>query len=89
MAKKKSSGGGNFSISITEVSFGEGPKGRHIRVEIDGETVKIPISEEIYAYWHSQFVRPNPTPQQRKRFTTLMSVVRAAYKEGVNRGQNI
>ena len=81
---KAQSGSGDFRISITEVTFSEGPK-RDIRVEIDGEFVKIPVSAEVYAYWHDQFIRPNPTPQQRKRFSTLMNVVRAAYKEGQKR----
>ena len=81
MAKTASSGSGDFTVSITEVSFSKGPR-RAIRVEIDGATVEIPVSAEVYAYWHDQFVRPNPTPHQRKRFATLMNVVRAAFKEG-------
>ena len=81
MAKKRSGGSGGFRVSITEVSFSEGRQ-RSIRVEIDGAIVNIPVSAEVYAYWHDQFVRPNPTPQQRKRFTTLINVLRAAYKEG-------
>jgi hypothetical protein len=80
MAKVRG-GSGDFRVSITEVTFSEGPK-RNIRVEIDGEMIDIPVSAEVYAYWHDQFVRPNPTAQQRKRFSTLMNVVRAAYKEG-------
>lgn len=81
MAKAKGSGPEDFTVSITEVTFSKGPE-RKIRVEIDGETVQIPVSTEIYAYWQEQFVRPNPTAQQRKRFSTLMNIVRAAFKEG-------
>lgn len=87
MAKAARGDSGNFRVSITEVTFSEGPK-RNIRVEIDGAIASIPVSAEVYAYWHDQFVRPNPTPQQRKRFSTLMNVVRAAYKEGQKRPAN-
>ncbi len=81
---RKASGSKDFTVSITEVTFSKGPK-RNIRVEIDGQKVNIPVNADVYAYWHEQFVRPNPTPQQRKRFSTLMNVVRAAYKEGQKR----
>jgi len=82
----KGAGGCNddVTVSITEVTFSRGPE-KHIRVEIDGQVVRIPVTDEVYAYWQEQFVRPNPTHQQRKRFGTLMSVVRAAYLEGRRR----
>jgi hypothetical protein len=85
MAKAKGGGAGDITVSITEVVFSEGPK-RHIRVQIDGEEVRIPVSDEVYAYWQAQFVRPNPTHQQRKKFATMMNIVRAAYKEGHRQG---
>jgi hypothetical protein len=84
MARTKDGGSGDFRVSITEVTFSAGPQ-HHIRVEIEGEDVRIPVSGEVFAYWQEQFVRPNPPPQQRKRFSTLMNVVRAAYKEGLKR----
>jgi len=59
----------------------------NIRVEIDGEMVRIPVSAEVYAHWHDQFVRPSATSLQRKRFSTLMNVMRAAFKEGQNRAR--
>jgi hypothetical protein len=52
-------------------------------LNVDGEDIRIPVSGEVHAYWQQQFVRNNPTPQQRQRFATLMNVVRAAYKQGV------
>jgi len=52
------------------------------RIEIDGEMINIPVSDEIYAYCQAQFVRSNPTDLQRKRYATLKNLIRAAYKEG-------
>jgi len=74
-------------ITVSEVTISSGKK-KSIRVDIDGETVNIPIDEAVYAYWQEQFVRPNPTPLQRKRFGTLMHVVRAAYKTGFDHGKD-
>lgn len=85
MAKKQTASG-NFTVSITEVTISGGPH-RNIRVTIDGQVVLIPVSAEVYAYWQEQFVRQNPTPAQRKRFATMMSVVRAAYVTGQNAAQ--
>lgn len=73
-------------ISITEVTFESGPK-KKINVQVDGERVGIPVASEVYAYWHDQFVRENPSQLQKKRFATLMSVVRAAFLEGVRVGR--
>lgn len=59
----------------------------YIRVEINNSIVSIPVPDDVYAYWHEQFVRQHPTPAQRKRFTTLMNVVRAAYIKGHRDGE--
>ncbi len=62
------------------------PRQRHIRLKIDSRILSVPVPDDIYAYWHEQFVRPNPTPIQRKRYTTLMNLLRAAYAEGQKDG---
>lgn len=81
MAKK-----GEFRFSVTEIVISSG-KQKFIRVTVDGQDVRIPVDDDIYAYWQEQFVRNNPTPQQRKRFGTFMNVVRAAYKKGLKDGK--
>jgi hypothetical protein len=75
-------------FSITEVTVSVG-RPRHIRAQIDGELVKIPVSEEVYAYWQEQFVRSNPTHQQRKKFSTIMNLIRAAYEEGLRQRPSV
>ncbi len=65
------------------------PPQRHIRLEIHSRIVSIPVPDDVYAYWHEQFVRTNPTPAQRKRFTTLMNLLRAAYGKGLNDGAEL
>ncbi len=59
---------------------------RHIRLQNNSHIICIAVPEDVYAYWHEQFVRTNPTPAQRKRFTTLMNLLRAAYAKGQNDG---
>ena len=74
-----------YTFTVSEVSLSTGRQ-KSIRVTIDDADVRIPVDEAVYAYWQEQFVRKNPTPQQRKRFATFMNVVRAAYKKGVADG---
>jgi hypothetical protein len=71
-----------FKFSVTEVTLTSEKQKRFIRLNVDGEDVRIPVDNEVYAYWQQQFVRPNPTRQQRQRFATLINVVRAAYEKG-------
>jgi hypothetical protein len=63
-------------------SFSAPTRTHHIRVEINSHIVHVPVSDDVYAYWHEQFVRQNPTPAQKKRFRTLMNLLRAAYAKG-------
>ena len=54
----------------------------HIRVEIKSRIISIPVPDDLYAYWHEQFVRQNPTPAQKRRFRTMLNILRAAYAKG-------
>ncbi len=75
MAEKK------VTVNITEVTFSTG-KPAFIEVNIDEKPVRIPVTAEVKAYFKEQFVRQNPTPAQRKKFATVMNLLRAAYKKG-------
>jgi hypothetical protein len=68
-------------ISITEVTVTKG-KTDTISLGIDGETVRIKVAAEVKAYFDAQFVRANPTALQKKKFATIMNLLRAAYKAG-------
>jgi hypothetical protein len=74
-----------IKYTIAEVTVTTG-KMASITVGIDGQNVKIPVPSEVRAYFNEQFVRPNPTPAQRKRYGTLMNLLRAAYKTGKKAG---
>jgi hypothetical protein len=74
------------TVNVTEVTLVSGRK-KNIRVNIDGTDVHIPVDEGVHAYFHQQFLRQNPTPLQRKRFATIMNVLRAAYLKGVSDGE--
>jgi hypothetical protein len=75
----------SFAMTITEVTMVSG-KIKYIRIKLDGKDVRIPIDEAIYAYFKSQFFRDNPTPNQKKRFATLMQLLKAAYLHGLEEG---
>jgi hypothetical protein len=77
--------GKEVTISVAEVTFTKGKK-KSVRINVDGQNVDIPVDEQIYAYFNEQFLRPNPTELQRKRFATIMNVLRAAYFKGVSDG---
>ena len=70
-----------FSASI------ESGKQRHIQVNVDGNKVRIPVDETVYAYFNEQFLREHPTTQQEKKFATIMNVMRAAYLKGIEDGR--
>ncbi len=74
------------TISVAEVTLTKGKK-KSIRINVDGQNVNIPVDEQIYAYFNEQFLRPNPTNIQRKRFATIMNILRSAYLKGVNDGR--
>lgn len=77
------------TMTVTEVTVTQGHTATAtIRVKMDDRHVAIPVAPEIKAYWEDQFFRENPTPLQKKRFATLMSIVRAAYSKGLADGAN-
>lgn len=74
-------------VSITEVTTLVG-KTKGFRLSVDGHEVTIPVDEALFAHYHDQFYRENGgTPQQKKRFATLMNLMRAAYKKGLADGK--
>jgi hypothetical protein len=73
-------------ISITEVTILTG-RTKGFRLDVDNAQVTIPIDEALFAHYQNQFWRDNPTTQQKKKFGTLMSLLRAAYRKGVADGK--
>lgn len=69
------------TIVIQEVTIQSG-KTANIKITIDGKEVRISVPVEVKAYFNAQFVRANPTPEQKKRYATVMSLLRAAYQAG-------
>jgi hypothetical protein len=74
------------TVSITEVTMLVGKK-KAFKLKVDDRTVTIPVDEAIFTNYQNQFYREKPTPQQRRKFTTLMNLMRAAYKQGVKDGR--
>lgn len=75
-----------FTASITEVTISTG-KSAFVEINVDGKSVRVPVSPEFRAYFNEQFVRPTPTPAQRKKFATLLNPLRAAYVKGQSDGK--
>jgi len=67
--------------SIAEITVTSG-KTDQISFILDDRKIKITIPCEVKAYFDAQFSRQNPTPAQRKKYSTLMNLMRAAYLQG-------
>ncbi len=74
------------SFSITEITVLKGKK-KVIRIILDGKSIAIPVDEAVNAYFNEQFCRQNPTPLQRKKFGTIINILRAAYLKGLKDGK--
>jgi len=72
-------------ISITEVTTLVG-KTKGFVLKVDDQTVTIPVDAAIFTNYQNQFYREKPSPEQKKKFATLMGLMRAAYKQGVKDG---
>lgn len=77
----------NYKISVAEFSFSSGPK-KTIRVKIDDRDIGIPVDQSVYAYFKEQFLRESPTGPQKRRFVTIMNVLRSAYQKGYADGHD-
>jgi hypothetical protein len=73
-------------ISVTEVTILTG-RTKGFCLDVDNTQVTVPIDETLFANYQNQFWRENPTAQQKKKFGTLMSLLRAAYRKGVADGK--
>ena len=69
------------TYSISEVTIITG-KTSAIRVDIDGQKVSISVPAEVKADFDNQFSRATPTALQRKKYATIMRLLRAAFKAG-------
>lgn len=74
------------TMSITEVTMLLG-KTKGFKLKVDDQTITIPVDEAIFTNYQNQFYRENPTVEQKKKFTTLMNLMRAAYKQGLRDGK--
>ncbi len=54
-------------------------------LRVDRFEIQIPVAEAVFAHYQEQFKRN--TDGQKKRFTTLMKLMTAAYKHGVEDGK--
>ena len=51
------------------------------------KAVRIGLNKAIYVYFTEQFLRDNPTAMQRRKFATIMNILRSAYLKGVADGR--
>ena len=74
-----------ITFTIAEVTIESG-KTATVNFDLDGKHIRIPVDEDVKAYFNDQFVRPKPTKLQSKRFATVMNILRAAYRKGLEDG---
>lgn len=72
----------NTTISVTIVVTG---KTRAFDLRMKGTNVSIPVDEQLFAHYVNQF--PRNTQLQKNRFTTLFSLMEAAYRAGLADGK--
>lgn len=81
MKKAKSARSAGITITVSQTTINTG-KNASIDITVDDKRVKIPVPSEVRAYFTEQFVRDTPTPQQRRKYATVMTLLAAAYKAG-------
>ncbi len=72
-------------ISITEITVTTGETSK-IKFDFNGKVVYISIPSELKAYFDSQFSRPNPSAIQKRKYSTLMNLMRYSYAQGIADG---
>lgn len=75
------------TIAIAEYKVVTKRKMKTVHFDLDGTKVEIPVGDDVKAYFDAQFLRDSPTKQQRQRFGTVMSLLRAAYRKGLEDGR--
>ncbi len=53
-----------------------------VELRMNGRVVRTWVKPEVKAYFNEQFVRGNPSVFQKKRYVTIMNLMRAAYEVG-------
>ena len=82
MMAKKNPSSVEFSVTEYSVRFDQS-KQSYLKLRVDGQELKIPVAPETRAYFQKEFVRENPSKLQREKYTTVMKLMVAAYKQGV------
>jgi predicted metal-dependent hydrolase len=83
MTKDRSSGTTKTEVtySVSEVTVSTG-KTSQIKFMVDDRKVTVQVPPELKAHFDQQFSRENPTPLQKRKYATLMNLLRAAYLAG-------
>lgn len=58
-----------------------------VEIKVGSKIVRIPVSHEARANFCNQFVRDIPTPNQKRRYKTLMMLMGFAYQAARTRAQ--
>jgi hypothetical protein len=69
-------------------SGGSGPQ-RSVTVRVGTRNVEVPVDDDLFAYFRSQFLRQAPSPGFKARHATVMKLMVAAYKKGASDGKSL
>jgi len=72
-------------INYTEITVING-KTKYIKVNIGDKNMQIPVDESTYVQFQEQFSRPNPSPAQKKKYSTVLKIAEHAFLEGYKLG---
>jgi hypothetical protein len=61
---------------------------KSFRLQVNNQTIHIPIDGKTLANFQNQFVRTNPTEAYKARWATLFALLRLAYNKGLIDGKN-
>lgn len=76
---------GKITVEKTRVTL-EAPTTKDYILRVGEKKIAIPVDENVFTYFNEQFVRKNPTPLQKKKYTTVKNMILAAYKKGIADG---
>ena len=76
-----------ITINIEQTTIRSG-KTATIDLYVDDKKVQIEVPVEVKSDFTNQFVRATPAALQKRRYGTLMALLRAAYKAGQKAGQS-
>jgi hypothetical protein len=77
-----------LTFNLTEITIVTG-RTKNFSLNLDDKQVNVPVSEDLFAHLHNQFLSKKTTTPQKQRYAAMLNLVRAAYdKKGLEDGRS-